>query len=154
MTDDQFAPAAARRQVTPGSPGAVASVPSRILKPSPQYTVGVRAIDPCGQVVADFAMVTFTTPAMKFTQLSGCFVATAAWGSAMAPEVAAMRKVRDRLRPASTMFAVATDLYYRSGPAAAEVLQRSDTARALVRRAARAGRRRAPRRSRRCCAAR
>jgi len=29
-----------------------------------------------------------------------------------------MRKVRDRLRPASTMFAVATDLYYRSGPAA------------------------------------
>jgi hypothetical protein len=32
------------------------------------------------------------------------------------------------------MFAVATDLYYRSGPAAAEVLKRSDTARALVRR--------------------
>ena len=52
----------------------------------------------------------------------------------MAPDVAAMRKVRDRLRPASTMFAVATDLYYRSGPAAAEVLRRSDTARALVRR--------------------
>ena len=71
---------------------------------------------------------------MKYTQLSGCFVATAAWGRLMAPEVAAMRKVRDRLRPASTMFAVATDLYYRSGPAAAEVLRRSDTARALVRR--------------------
>jgi hypothetical protein len=71
---------------------------------------------------------------MKFTQLSGCFVATAAWGSAMAPDVAAMRKVRDRLRPQSTMFAVAADLYYRSGPAAAEVLRRSDTARALVRR--------------------
>ena len=49
-------------------------------------------------------------------------------------EVDAMRKVRDRLRPQSTMFAVATDLYYRSGPAAAEVLRRSDTARALVRR--------------------
>ena len=32
-----------------------------------------------------------------------------------------MRQVRDRLRPASTMFAVATDLYYRSGPAAADV---------------------------------
>ena len=32
------------------------------------------------------------------------------------------------------MFAVATDLYYRIGPAAAEVLARSDTARALVRR--------------------
>ena len=55
-------------------------------------------------------------------------------GLGLAPDVAAMRKVRDRLRPASTMFAVATDLYYRSGPAAAEVLRRSDTARALVRR--------------------
>jgi hypothetical protein len=31
------------------------------------------------------------------------------------------------------MFAVATDLYYRAGPAAAAVLSRSDTARALVR---------------------
>ena len=69
-----------------------------------------------------------------FTKLSGCFVATAAWGSAMAPDVAAMRQVRDRLRPASTMFAVATDLYYSTGPAAAEVLKRSDTARALARR--------------------
>ena len=39
----------------------------------------------------------------------------------------AMRKVRDRLRRASTMFAVATDLQYRSGPAAAEVLRQSDT---------------------------
>ena len=103
------------------------------LKPQTQYTVAVRAIDPCGQASAT-ARSTFSTPAMKFTQLSGCFVATAAWGSAMAPDVEAMRKVRDRLRPASTMFAVATDLYYRSGPAAAEVLKRSDTARALVRR--------------------
>jgi len=65
--------------------------------------------------------------------LSGCFIATAAYGSAMAPDVDAMRRVRDRLRPASTMFAVATDLYYRAGPAAAAVLGRSDTARALVR---------------------
>jgi hypothetical protein len=45
-----------------------------------------------------------------------------------------LRRVRDRLKPASVLFAAATDLYYRSGPAAAEVLRRSDTARALVRR--------------------
>ena len=33
-----------------------------------------------------------------------------------------------------TLFATATELYYRSGPAAAEALKRSDTARPLVRR--------------------
>jgi hypothetical protein len=41
--------------------------------------------------------------------------------------------VRDRLRSTSALFSAAADLYYRSGPAAAEVLKQSDTARALVR---------------------
>jgi hypothetical protein len=133
MTDDQFASAASAPQVTPGPPGSPASFTISNLKPGTSYTVGVRAVDPCGQV-SPLATATFETTAKKFTQLSGCFVATAAWGSAMAPDVDAMRRARDRLRPASTMFAVATDLYYRAGPAAAAVLSRSDTARALVRR--------------------
>jgi hypothetical protein len=133
LTDEQFGAGIAGPSVPPRSPGALSSFKIDPLKPATEYTVAVRAIDPCGQP-SGIARLTFTTPVMKFTQLSGCFVATAAWGSALAPDVAAMRKVRDRLRPASTMFAVATDLYYRSGPAAAEVLKRSDTARALVRR--------------------
>jgi hypothetical protein len=133
LTDAQLRSAVVAPQVPPGSPGSIASVVLRPLKPQTQYTVAVTAFDFCNQA-SPTTTFTFTTPAMTFTQLSGCFVATAAYGSAMAPDVAAMRKVRDRLRPASTMFAVATDLYYRSGPAAAEVLKRSDTARALVRR--------------------
>jgi hypothetical protein len=133
ITDEQFGSAASAPQVMPGAPGSLSSVSISNLKPGTEYAVAVRAADPCGQF-SPLTTMTFKTPAMKFTQLSGCFVATAAWGSALAPDVAAMRKVRDRLRPQSTMFAVATDLYYRSGPAAAEVLRRSDTARALVRR--------------------
>jgi hypothetical protein len=133
ITEQQFGSAATAPQVQPGSPGSLASVTISKLKPATQYSAAVRVVEPCGQV-SPIASVTFTTPSMKFTQLSGCFIATAAWGSALAPDVDAMRKVRDRLRPQSTMFAVATDLYYRSGPAAAEVLRRSDTARALVRR--------------------
>ena len=133
ITEQQFSSAATAPQVQPGSPGTLATVTISKLKPATQYSAAVRAVEPCGQV-SPIASVTFTTPSMKFTQLSGCFVATAAWGSALAPDVDAMRKVRDRLRSRSTMFAVATDLYYRSGPAAAEVLRRSDTARALVRR--------------------
>jgi hypothetical protein len=133
ITEEQFGSAASAPQVQPGGPGTLASVTISSLKPATQYAVAVRAVEPC-KPASPIASVTFTTPSMRFTQLSGCFVATAAWGSALAPDVAAMRKVRDRLRPQSTMFAVATDLYYRSGPAAAEVLRRSDTARALVRR--------------------
>ena len=61
-------------------------------------------------------------------------MATAAWGSELAPEVAALRRVRDELRPASALFSAATELYYRTGPAAAAVIARSEGARALARR--------------------
>jgi hypothetical protein len=133
ITEEQFGSPATAPLVQTGSPGTLATVTIPNLKPDTQYSAAVRAVEPCGQA-SPIASVTFTTPSMKFTQLSGCFVATAAWGSALAPDVAAMRKMRDRLRPQSTMFAVATDLYYRSSPATAEVLRRSETARALVRR--------------------
>jgi hypothetical protein len=133
LTDAQLGSAIPATPMPPGIPGTPTSVQITPLKPNTQYTVAVTAFDQCNQP-SPTVTLTFTTSPVKFTQLSGCFVATAAWGSAMAPDVAAMRKVRDRVRPASTMFAVATDLYYRTGPAAAEVLRRSDTARALVRR--------------------
>lgn len=133
MTDTDFAAAISVQQVLPGSPGSPASFSIPGLRPNTEYVVGVRAVDGCGQT-SSIVEATFQTPAMQFTQLTGCFVATAAWGSALGPEVTALRRVRDRLRPASVLFAAATDLYYRSGPAAADVLRRSDTARALVRR--------------------
>ncbi|HZL17871.1 MAG TPA: fibronectin type III domain-containing protein [Polyangia bacterium] len=133
MTDADFSQAIIQQQVPPGSPGTPASFSISPLMPNTEYVVGVRAFDGCGQH-SPIAQTTFKTPAVQFTQLSGCFVATAAWGSALGPEVSAMRRLRDHLRPTSVLFAAATDIYYRSGPAAAEVLRRSDTARALVRR--------------------
>ena len=51
----------------------------------------------------------------------------------MEPTVVAMRRARNRLLAEVPLFAVAADLYGRSGPAAADVLQRSDTARVLAR---------------------
>jgi hypothetical protein len=44
-----------------------------------------------------------------------------------------MRHARDRLLVEVPLFAVAADIYGRSGPAAAAVLRRSDTARTLTR---------------------
>jgi hypothetical protein len=133
MTPEQFAQANRAPQVLPGLPDTEASFTLDSLKPQTHYVVGIRTQGPCmGQ--SDIAITDFKTPVMKFTQLSGCFVATAAYGSEMEPEVATLRSARDDLRPRSALFAAAIELYYRSGPAAAAVIGRSDTARALARR--------------------
>jgi hypothetical protein len=95
--------------------------------------MGVRSVDQCQQH-SELALIAFETPVMKFKQLSGCFVATAAWGSPLQPQVEALRHARDRLGARSPLFAAATDLYYRSGPAAADVVGRSEVAKAMARR--------------------
>ncbi len=133
MTEPEFLQSIRAPALTPGAPGAPATITIAGLKPATAYVVGVRAADACGQTSA-IAQLTFATAAPRFKQVEGCFIATAAWGSAMASQVGALRRARDRLRPASVMAATATDLYYRSGPAAAAVVGRSDTARAAVRR--------------------
>jgi hypothetical protein len=116
-----------------GASGTPTSVKVENLKPATTYTFGVRSVDACGQY-SDFAVVSVETTVQKFTQLSGCFVATAAYGSVLEPEVAALRRARDRLRAESAIFTTATDLYYRSGPAAAAVVEKSGLARGLARR--------------------
>jgi hypothetical protein len=133
MSETDFLEAAPAGQVIPSTPGSAAQLTITALKPNMHYLVGIRSEGPC-MVKSAITFVDFTTPAVKFVQLSGCFVATAAYGSAMDHEVAALREARDRLRPRSGLFAAATELYYREGPAAADVVRRSDTARAVARR--------------------
>ena len=120
---------------TAAAAGSVVDVDLGGLKPTTHYFVAVRAVDVCNRA-GPHAVAEVTTTRVAYTQLSPemCFVATAAWGSSLAPEVSALRRVRDRLRAESSLFAVATELYARSGPAAADVLRRSDTLRALARR--------------------
>ena len=102
------------------------------MNPSTVYWVAIRAVDVCN-VPGSFAVAKLTTTKINFTKLAGCFIATAAYGSALEPQVDALRKVRDTMRPKSAVFATATDLYYRAGPAAAAIVSRSDVARAVVR---------------------
>lgn len=119
-----------------GAPGTAVDVnfgaPLGIIQPEGHYYVGVRAQNQCAQM-GPFAVAQFTTTKINFTKLSGCFVATAAYGSALSSQVESLRVARDVLRKRSGVFATATDLYYRSGPAAAAVIARSDATRAVVR---------------------
>jgi hypothetical protein len=133
MTDDEFLQAIRAPLVPPGTPGSLATFTLSGLKPATQYVVGVRAADACGQT-SPVVVLAFPTPVRKFKQVEGCFVATAAWGSPVAGSVPALRAMRDRLRAGNAVGAVATDLYYRSGPAAADVIRRDPAARALARR--------------------
>ncbi|MEO8212747.1 MAG: fibronectin type III domain-containing protein [Myxococcales bacterium] len=102
------------------------------MEPLTEYTFAIRAVDGCN-VAGPYAVAKVSTTRINFTQLSGCFIATAAYGSPLEPQVEALRRARDAVRPRSVLFALATDLYYRSGPAAAVVIGRSDVTRALVR---------------------
>ena len=116
---------------TADAAGASVEVDFGGLLPLTHYYVAIRARDVC--TTGPYAVAELTTTKINFTQLSGCFIATAAYGSAMEPHVASLRAIRDTLRPRSALFATATDLYYRSGPAAAAVIARSEVARAVVR---------------------
>ena len=122
-----------------GGPGTSVDIDFGGLTMSTHYWVGIRAVDNCNRP-GPHAVVEFTSDRIHYTTLppvdvlkGQCFIATAAWGSAMEPTVQAMRRSRDQLLAQVPLFSVAADLYGRSGPAAAGVLKRSDTARALAR---------------------
>ena len=117
---------------TAGAAGTGVDVPFGGMEAQTHYWIAVRAVDSCN-LPGPYAVAEVTTTRINFTKLSGCFIATAAYGSALEPEVEALRTIRDALRPRSALFAVAADLYYRSGPAAAATISRSETTRALVR---------------------
>ncbi len=106
------------------------------LVPSSTYGVGIQALGVCGNSAPTFQVI--YTPARKFTQLSGCFIATAAFGSDLAPEVATLRALRDTATARSALARTVVDLYYRSSPPLAAALARSTVARATIRTALRA----------------
>jgi DNA-binding beta-propeller fold protein YncE len=88
-----------------------------------------------GQVV----LVQNTTCAARFeprtpdVPAAGCFVATAAWGSAMAPEVQALRDFRDRHLMTHAPGRAFVAWYYRTSPALAEAIRPHPAARAAAR---------------------
>jgi hypothetical protein len=115
----------------PTRPGEQKLIEIRDLKPEKIYTAGLRAAGAC--VEGGMTYVTFTTKLREFTQLSGCFIATAAYGSPMAKNVDALRRLRDAARSRSAVAGALVDAYERSSPPVAHTLGQAEEARAVVR---------------------
>ena len=97
-----------------------------------RVVVAARAKAPCGAVSPVVTLDSLTDQA-TYTTLSGCFIATAAYGSPMMREVDRLRSFRDRylLTNATGQLLVAS--YYAVSPPLAGVIAERDGARSLVR---------------------
>jgi hypothetical protein len=117
------------------APGTSTTAEVEGLNPLSAYGIGISAIGVCGSSAPTFQVV--YTPAVPYAKLSGCFIATAAFGSDLGPEVTTLRALRDAATTRSALAGTAVDLYYRSSPPLAKALAHSPVGRALVRTALR-----------------
>jgi hypothetical protein len=133
MTPDNFAdstPAAVA--LIPAPSGVVQSFELDGLLPSTTYWVGIRAYDGCHNN-SDLAITKLTTPDRQSGQVDACFIATAAYGSAMANDVEALRRFRDVVLKSTALGELAVETYYTFGPPVAGVVGESELLRTTAR---------------------
>lgn len=102
------------------------------LMPQTHYYVGLRAVDSCNSP-SDVAVAELTTTEIVFTTVTPCFVATAAYGSPLASEIGALRRMRDRYLLSNGPGRALVELYYEHGPVAAGAIRERPRLRALAR---------------------
>lgn len=102
------------------------------LLPETKYTVGIRAIDDCKNAGA-IASLALTTPPRFVGEVDACFVATAAYGSVLANDVAMLRSVRDSVLRKTVLGELFVESYYTFGPPLAGVIGESELLRATAR---------------------
>lgn len=96
------------------------------------YYVAVRAIDKLNQA-GPISVAEISTTPRHFATVSPCFVATAAYGTPLASEIGALRRVRDRYLSSEAPGRALVHAYYAVGPTLARFVAAHDTLRGLVR---------------------
>jgi hypothetical protein len=100
------------------------------------YYVAVRATDRLNRHGA-ISVAQITTPKRTFATVTPCFVATAAYGSPLASEVGALRRVRDRFLLSTAPGRAFVHAYYERGAALADELRAHEWLRPIARAALR-----------------
>ncbi|HEY2746962.1 MAG TPA: fibronectin type III domain-containing protein [Polyangia bacterium] len=116
----------------PGSPGQAQTATVSGLKAQTQYYVGIRAINACGQP-SPAAFTSAVTSVQKFVTLHGCFIATAAYGTPMDGDVAALRRLRDGALLTNPLGRLAVAAYYAMSPPLARAIASDERLRAGAR---------------------
>lgn len=132
ITEADFDQAVAAASIAAGAPSATLTGTIDGLQRQTQYTVAVRSIAPCGRGGAVVSLGV-QTQVPKFVTLSGCFIATAAWGTQMERHVSALREFRDARLLTNPAGQLLTALYYALSPPLARAISTDEHLRALAR---------------------
>ncbi len=114
-------------------PGTQIDVDIAGLKQSTKYLVSVTPRDATCSATGPTMMADFATPERTFSTVSPCFVATAAYGSPLAPEIRVLRRWRDRYLAGNAPGRMLVAGYYRLGPVLADVVRPRPWLRSLAR---------------------
>jgi hypothetical protein len=133
ITEDDFSTATAAPSAV-GDPGERVTATLSPLSRDSSYTVAVRGIAPCGSPGAVVSLNTQTLKP-KFVTLSGCFIATAAYGSPLEEHVNDFRAFRDKHLLTNPAGRLATAVYYALSPPVAGAIAANDGLRTLARHA-------------------
>jgi hypothetical protein len=118
--------------VRPEGPGMLQAFTIDNLLPQTNYWVGIRAYDDCLNY-GDLTVVQVTTLERETGEVDACFVATAAYGSMMANDVAMLRDARDRILRSNVVGELLVEAYYTFGPALAGIVGESEELRGVAR---------------------
>jgi hypothetical protein len=118
----------------PGVAGTEQTATLTGLKAETVYFVGIRAVNACGGV-GPAAFATATTQQQKFAVLHGCFIATAAYGSPMEPDVALLRRFRDGALLDNPLGKLMVATYYAMSPPLAHAIASDERLRQAARHA-------------------
>ncbi|HNK46365.1 MAG TPA: fibronectin type III domain-containing protein [Pseudomonadota bacterium] len=132
ITAENFARALPAPSANLGPPGAMVGSQIVGLLPKTKYYIAVQPVSRCG---APGTIVTteVDTSSANFTTLTGCFIATAAFGSELEPEVNVLRQVRDKYLVKSPLGLGLIGSYYTISPGVARLVAEHPPLRNLVR---------------------
>jgi hypothetical protein len=132
ITDENWDQALPAMPINIGAPGSQVSQRISGLLPKTKYYVAVLPMSRCGKrgsVVSGEA----ETASGNFTTLSGCFIATAAYGSQLEPEVATLRRFRDRHLTTNPLGQILVGSYYALSPSLASLIAQHEPLREAAR---------------------